>query len=383
MKYARAKFRKHGKSLLRSLTRGSSCASKRNVVSGVAALVLAAAFFPSPLLFAQTRNSSASNSSDSTAPPPVRPIDSSRPSGAPIAPQAVQPLSAIVIEVVGTVEFAPSGVSVLADVGWKPVKVDMRLESGMQIRTALRSHVNLKFGETTVCSIRGATHAGIDQLYRSANAEVVRLGLGYGTIRGGSSEGTIRADLSVESTVATLAKRGTEGWQIHVEPSTGRFNISLAQSGLVEAIQRLGDQKRVSRTVRPGEYATDRTIANMWVNQDIFDRNVTFYDASGLTASDTASMTADSRGYQVMTPGAGTATVDASGRLDAGWVMDQIEARTPAGLRPPATVVIQPTMDAINRPEGNFGTGNSFRVLVPRTDGATRQSTRGLLRRNR
>lgn len=273
--------------------------------------------------------------------------------------EPTKPLPATVIEVVGNVEWALHGVDVLASEGWRPVLVNQRLIPGTQVRTGLRSHVNLQFGETTVCSLRSATHASIDDLYRSTEAEVVRIGLGYGAIRGGSSEGTIRADVVIDSTVATLAKRGTEGWEIAVEPGTGRFNISLAQYGLVEAVQKLG-ARRVSRSVRPGEYATERNIANMWVRQDIFDRSVQFFDVDSVTAAEADSLADNRRGYGIMAPSADASVVDASGRVDAQWVVGQIDARVPPSIRPPATILIP--RGPIARPEGNFGTGDVFRV---------------------
>ena len=70
-------------------------------------------------------------------------------------------------------------------------------------------------------------------------------------------EGKLRSDVVVDSTVATLAKRGTEGWQMRVEPMTGRFKISLAEYGLVDAVSKLRAAGRMSRTVRPGEYVTE------------------------------------------------------------------------------------------------------------------------------
>ena len=276
--------------------------------------------------------------------------------------EPVQTLPALVVEVDGTVEWARPGVSPLAAHGWTPVKWKDTLAAGTQIRTGLRSSVHLQFGETTHVSLRSATHASIDLLYRSAKTEHVRVGLGYGTVRGGSIEGTLRSDVRVESTVATLAKRGTEGWQMQVEPMTGRFKISLAEYGLVEAIQRLQSDRRTSRSVRPGEYATDANIASLWIKQDIFDRNVAFYEADAVSVAD-ADFTADNtRGYGVLAPGGGSTLVDASTRTSADFALDQIDRNFPGGTRP--TTVLVPTQ-AVARPEGHFGTGQTYRVMLP------------------
>ncbi|MEK6675048.1 MAG: hypothetical protein AABZ47_05260 [Planctomycetota bacterium] len=270
-------------------------------------------------------------------------------------------IEAVVTEVKGTVEFAKAGVSVLEKDGWSAVKVDDKLSAGAQIRTGLRSSVTVRFGETTYMSLRSATHASLDQLYRSANTEVVRVGLGYGTVRGGSTEGEIRANVIVDSPVATLAKRGTEGWQMEVEPVTGRFNISLSQHGLVEAIRKVRDEKRSSRVVRPGEYVTDSTIANLWIKQNIFDRAVTFFDTSSVSTTDAEFNAENSRGYGVMAPGGGSSLVGLSGRASSAFVNEQLDGRNPT-TRPPSTIVIQPGI--LGRPEGNFGTPSTFRVLT-------------------
>ncbi len=278
--------------------------------------------------------------------------------------------SAVVIEVVGTVDRASPGVSPLAPQGWTAIERDDRLAPGTQIRTGLRSHVNLRFGETTTVSVRSATHASIDQFYRSATTENVRIGLAYGTVRGGSTEGRLRSDVIVDSTVATLAKRGTEGWQLWVEPMTGRFRVSLARHGLVEAIRKLAGDRRISRTLRPGEYATADTIANLWIRQAVFDRIVTFYEAASLTEADGAFTTANTRGFGTLAPGGGTSLVDLSERVSAQFILAQTVGTQPVGQTLPTTALLQRV--PVRRPEGNFGTAGTFRVLLPRAENVPR-----------
>ncbi len=270
--------------------------------------------------------------------------------------------TAEVIEVGGSVEQAEPDVSPLVDAGWTPVQVGDRLAPGTQLRTGLRSHVNLRFGETTVVSVRSATHASVDAFYRSATSETVRIGLGYGTVRGSSSEGELRSDVTVDSTVATLAKRGTEGWEMSVEPMTGRFRISLARSGLVEAIRKLQNGRTVSRTVAPGEYATRSNIANMWIAQAVFDRNVTFYEASSVTAADAEFETYNTGGFGSVAPGGGSQLADVGGRIDARALVRQAAINN-AAISSSSTTVVQPGLLA--RPEGHFGTPDTFRILLP------------------
>lgn len=308
----------------------------------------------------------------STEPPPVQSVP---PAKDVQSPSTAEPsaLPAVVVEVSGSVEWATAGASVLTAAGWTPVKLNDRLDPTTQIRTGLRSHVNLKFGETTLVSVRSATHASIDQFYRSATTEVVRMGLGYGTIRGGSSEGEVRADVIIDSTVATLAKRGTEGWQIEVEPVTGRFRISLAEYGLVDAVRKLKDAGRISREVRPGEYATDTNIGNLWIKQDIFNRNVSFFDANAVTPADAEFNTENTRGYSIMAPGGGATLPSYAARNNADAIRRELDSGP--GDRP-NMIVIEPGV--ISRPEGNFGTGNVFAPSArnPRAGGRALRGTR-------
>ncbi|MCH7631738.1 MAG: hypothetical protein IIB59_00885 [Planctomycetes bacterium] len=270
---------------------------------------------------------------------------------------------AIVIEVVGRVDWALAGVSPLVSDGWTPVALADQLHPGTLVRTGLRSHVNLQFGETTIISVRSATYASIDQFLKSATTENVRIGLGYGTVRGGSTEGGIQSDVVVDSTVATLAKRGTEGWEMRIEPATGRFRISLAKHGLVDAIQKRADGRTQSRTVRPGEYATQANIANMWINQAIFDRNVKFFQATSMSSADATFALNNTRGFGEMDPGGGTTLIDLSSRGGADTLANGNPAATLATV---ATLLPALTPTApLGRPEGNFGTGPIFRTRLP------------------
>ncbi len=277
---------------------------------------------------------------------------------------------AVVIEVDGSVHWAPAGTSANRDEGWTAVKVGDGLPAGVLLRTGIRSHVNLRFSELTYMSIRSATYASIEQFRRSATQEDIRIGLGYGTVRGGTIEGTFESNVVVESPPATLAKRGTEGWQMRVEPTSGQFRISLARSGLVEAIAKRGGKRVASRKVRPGEYATRDNIANLWIDQELFDRNIEFYAAAGLTEAELEFMNVNTDGMGMIAPGAGASLTDFTGRNDPGWVRAVLDARFgqdstfPMNLSSdsgnPPVVVLEP----LPRPEGNFGTDKTYKAMT-------------------
>lgn len=267
--------------------------------------------------------------------------------------------AAVVIEVAGSVDWAKPGVSPLTDDGWTKCQLEDTYEPGIRIRTGLRSHVNLFFGKTTVVSIRSATFASIDQFYKSATTETVRVGLAYGTVRGGSTEGPVKADVQVDSTVATLSKRGTEGWQMWVEPMSGKFRVSLAESGLVEVAQKLAAGRARTKQVRPGEYATAKNMANLWIDQARFDDTVRFYSAETITSAelDFEARSSGADAYQTTTGGYEAYSLSRRAQL-------QPRGRNRlANLPPTAVLVPQP----ITRPEGNFGNPTTFRVLRPVT----------------
>jgi len=267
------------------------------------------------------------------------------------------------------------GADPLDEQAWKPVRTDMELGSDTQIRTGLRSHCTLLFGDEpdqTVISVRRATLACIADVYRSQDEQRVRIGLGYGAIRGGSTEGRMRSDVVIDSPVATLAKRGTEGFEMEVAPVGDYFRVSLARSGLVTALSRTQNMRR---DVRPGEYVSQRTIARTWVNQEVFDRTVKFFEIGSMSAADTNFVTRTSTGFSNLAPGGGSDLRDLAAR-------DQTaELGNGQPLNTFQTVVFTPE-SAPEFPEGNFGFGSRVRISAPNRDiirtGGIRRTDQGI-----
>lgn len=289
--------------------------------------------------------------------------------------QPVAELKAKVVEVSGDVKAAPLGAKVLDAEAWKAVDANDELTSGTQIRTGLRSYVVLLFGDDTVVSVRRATLASIDQFYRDATTQTIRLGLGYGAVRGGTTEGELRSDVIVNSPVATLAKRGTEGWEMEVAPYTHEWRISLSRQGLVQALQRATGQRRL---VRPGEYADNLNIATLWVKQSMFDRAVKFVPAGALTRSDVDFSTQITGGLATVAPGAGAEALQFSGRAAAegqGPVLGpDVRAELDRLLERLGLLVIEP--GRIRRPEGHFGVRPFSEVRPSASDSAKRRYRR-------
>ena len=107
------------------------------------------------------------------------------------------PLQAKVVEVVGDVKTAPVGTSPLDAKAWKPVKADDKLSAGTLIRTGIRSRLILQFGDDTVISVKRVTLASIDAFYKTKTTKTTRLGLGYGAVRGGTTECRLRSDMVI------------------------------------------------------------------------------------------------------------------------------------------------------------------------------------------
>ncbi len=294
---------------------------------------------------------------------------------------ATENREAVVMEVKGKVLKAPMGTAADTSDGWSAVKKDDRLSAGTLIKTSFRSRVTLKFGDSTVISVRRVTLASIDDFYRSETEETIRLGLGYGAIRGGSAEGERRTDLVVDSTVATLAKKGTDGWEIVVNPTIDYVKISLSRSGLGEVLASL-KKEDVERSVLPSEYVTTETAMLAWVEQDLFDRYVDFFNPIGLTDEEVSFSTRNPGGPGVLVPGSTIAAREFA-QLDNPVGGIDLIGFTPTlpFIRPPFVV----------RSEGDFGIGNTFNLRrlsagnILRGSRATRYSVlqpRGVQRRN-
>lgn len=325
------------------------------VAAGLAALASA------PLALAQP---AAPAPQPSPAPLTTAPAPAAAPTASPAPALAGEALKARVIEVAGSVEYAAEGADALDRNAWKPVTDGLELPIDTQIRTGLRSRCVLMFGEApdqTVISLRAASLASIRDFRRTSSEQRIRLGLGYGTIRGGSTEGSLRADVVIDSTVATLAKRGTEGYEFEVWPVKGVFRIALARSGLLEALLKATGQ---SKSVQPGEYVNNALIATLWINQAFFDQGVHFFEDPSLTPAELDFETFQSMtGYGHLGPDGAMLYDSFARRFREGPV-----ARTP--IIPPAAGILPAILlfqrGPSLRPEGNFGFGPTLRVLTGR-----------------
>lgn len=276
----------------------------------------------------------------------------------PAAPEGTA-VEATVIDVKGRAQHAPVGTAVTDSAAWQVVQVNDHYRAGTLVRTGLSSHVTLQFGSEqpyTVVMVERMTLASIASLYKTSTEKVSRVAVNYGAVRGGVTEGGLRSSFVVDSTVATLTKRGTWGFRMFIERGTGRYTISLADQGMVEALNNITRQRQA---LYSGQYVTQAMIR--WVDQTSFDRLISMQDRFGLTSEEFQFQAFNNTGLAVLDPAANPSTYQ---QARPGWdqfnsqqVLEREQQRLESLnalqnliqnlVNPPAPGVIQ-------RPEGNF-----------------------------
>jgi len=270
------------------------------------------------------------------------------------APAEQEGPAAVAVRVVGKVLSAP--VVPLGGVPqWTPVREGQRLAAGTQLRTGIRSSVLLQFGDNVIVQVDRVTSATIAQFYQTARQQSIRIDLGYGAVRAGAVEGMIESDMTIQTPVATLTKRGTWGFGLEYEAVTGRFRAFLADRGLIDVINQLTNQRQ---SLAPGQYVTQAMIH--WIQTAKFDRTVPIQDVFGLTRTETEFQAYQGDGMGVLQPG-GSSNFNTAGRDPAALYADITgeHAGQLTGL-PPGAFITQPGGGTVFvRPEGNFGTGGA------------------------
>ncbi len=274
------------------------------------------------------------------------------------------PIEARVIDLKGRAQHAPVGSAVTDAQAWQPVQLNDVYPAGTLIRTSLSSQVTLQFGSEepyTVVMVERMTLASIASLYKTATEKVSRVSVNYGAVRGGVSEGGLRSSFVVDSTVATLTKRGTWGFRLFVERGTGRYTISLADRGLVEALNNITRQRQA---LSPGQYVTQAMIR--WVEQTSFDRLITMQDRFGLTVEEFRFKAFNDTGLAVLDP---APSANTGQTVRPGWdqfASQQVLQNEQQRLQDLGNlqnfinnIVNPPGPGVIGRPEGDFN--GSFR----------------------
>jgi hypothetical protein len=267
----------------------------------------------------------------------------------------VENLSATCIRVKGTVQRAPVGAKSTDAAAWKPVEVAQTYGAGTQIRTGIRSSALFRFGDDTVVLVDRSTLAAISEFYKTADSKRTRIGLDYGSVRAGVAEGGLRSDFVIDTPVATLSKRGTWDFAMWVERGTGRFEVRLADRGLVEVLQKASGKVA---EIRPSQFVTQAMLT--WADMAKFDRQVVVADAFSQTSTEQDVYARTNTGRAGLTP-SGQPPYGVAGAPVMIQPPPQVQGGNAAAtlgtafaLTPGFRVPIGP----VRATEGNFGAGS-------------------------
>ncbi len=271
-------------------------------------------------------------------------------------PAAGRPIMAKVIAVTGDVQHAPLGEETPV---WKPCKLGDTYPPGTMIRSGVRSSIGLQIGEEepyTAMVLESVGLTILSEAFKTQTTKRVRVGVGYGRVRAGVAEGGLKSDFTIDSPVATLSKRGTWNFALYYERATERFEISLLDRGLVDAIDKVRGR---SVTILPGELVTE--VMRKWLDEVQVQRNVAFVDLLGQGEVDVAFNRLRTDGLGVLDPGSGSApllnlSTSAAQTEFTSVVLETIQDPI---LLPPPDGGPQP----IFRPEGFFGTGRGDQLI--------------------
>lgn len=195
-----------------------------------------------------------------------------------------QPMTFQVYRLDGKVRAAKVGTDPTSAKGWNYLKVGDQVSSGMMVDVPLRSSVQFvqqPSDPPTIVMLESSTLASFDEIRRKEGVAFNRLSVARGAIRAGVvEEGSAKSDLEIRSPNATLSKRGTYGFRLWVGPG-GRWEMSLADRGLVEAIQNNNQRRRL---IYPGQTVNQRM--SQWIQTARFNLPVSVQDLYGLKGAD-------------------------------------------------------------------------------------------------
>lgn len=285
---------------------------------------------------------------------------------APLAPDAATqpatqaadaiPLTARVIEVAGDVQHAPIGSR-----AWQPCRADDEYPPETKIRTGVRSSIKLQLGSEepyTAVLIESVGLVSIAELARTPESKRVRLGVGYGKIRAGVAEGGLQSDFTVDSPVATLSKRGTWNFGLSYDRGTDRFEVFLADRGLVDALKKVTAERR---TLQRGQAVTE--AMRRWLDEVQFRENVPIVDLFGQEDLQVAFNQIDNSGLGVLGPGNGRANVIAFNNASARQQFSNDLQRALLAQQLRDRLTPDNGGGPLIRPEGFFGTGRGDQLI--------------------
>lgn len=262
------------------------------------------------------------------------------------------PFFAEVLDVRGDAQWAP-----LDSDSYQPVKQGDRYPQETVIVTGLRSSVKLKLGDDdtyTAVLVEPASKTLLAELYTTDQTKRVRIGVGFGQVRGGVVEGALKSDFTVGSPVATLSKRGTWDFGLFYEQGSDRFQIFLHEEGLVDAFKRSTGQRRL---VLPGQLVNQ--TMRRWLDESQFRRNVAIADFLGQADVEVAFNRLRNDGLRILNPEGGQSVLLDLGPGAARQAFADLARRR---LAEQQNVPTRRTPTLV-REEGFFGTGGGAQLI--------------------
>lgn len=230
-----------------------------------------------------------------------------QPASAPVKPSG-DSLVYKVQAVKGGVRVSASGVALTSEAGWAAVRLGDEIRGGQQVHVPIRGAVKLvaqPCEPPTVLLIERSSLVNISELAIKDGAARSRMELGFGAIRAGVAEGSVRSDMEIKCPVATLSKRGTDIFRF--EYFEGRFTMSLSERGrgMIQAIQMestaFGSLMQMrSRTITPGQFVTQQMFKA--IDHVQFDRKIAVNDLFGLRGTDELFTLMQERGLGFLMP---------------------------------------------------------------------------------
>jgi len=201
-----------------------------------------------------------------------------------------------VVETSGKARIGAIGLDPKSSAGWRELKAADVINAGTQICTGARARVKLvavPADPPTVLMIEPFTSVQISALEFKDGAAFSRMQIGYGAVRAGVAEGSVRSNMEIASPGAVLSKQGTDIFRFHYyTPNDWGMSLSDRGRGLIQAIQNRNNRTftggRVpgsqSRFVRPGQSVNQEMLRT--IETEVFSRFVNVSDLYGLTQGD-------------------------------------------------------------------------------------------------
>jgi hypothetical protein len=255
----------------------------------------------------------------------------------------IRPCSKVSIAPAIGLLVAPVGAKPTDADAWKPVEVGDTLSQGMQVETGLGSELILRIGDEepyTELKVGRQSLISLDLLFKTTARKASLVTLGHGEVTIAVDEGGLHSDFVVDTPVATLSKRGTNGLYFRYVPL-----VHDVEAGILETGSGLGYlfRKRDGRGQAFGR--GQHTNLNLPPLTETLRRGrlVNFLDPSALRGWDVIfNFRQGNTGFGALVAAEGSGFLSEIGRLPGGQLVEQSLADTEAQLNNLLAAIDQP-----------------------------------------